>query len=142
MQARWPKVKTATAFPRVNVTLKNQVNQFLDNLPQFKVYLNTIGQPELRGQKRVALMVSMGPFMHVWMNQAELQKVIGDPSARLESDSECMRLRPRTLMESSPVSEDRSGYMNGTTRTTTQLDLPFDKVVDRPPHQLEEPEGN
>lgn len=26
-------------------------------------------------------------------------------------------------------------YMNGTTTTTTQLDLPFDKVVGRPPHQ-------
>ncbi|KAL4782093.1 hypothetical protein BJX76DRAFT_349638 [Aspergillus varians] len=26
-------------------------------------------------------------------------------------------------------------YINGTTTTTTQLDLPFDKVVDRPPHQ-------
>lgn len=26
-------------------------------------------------------------------------------------------------------------YMNGTTTTTGQLDLPFDKVVDRPPHQ-------
>lgn len=26
-------------------------------------------------------------------------------------------------------------YMNGTTTATTQLDLPFDKVVDRPPHQ-------
>lgn len=26
-------------------------------------------------------------------------------------------------------------YMNGTTTTTTQLDLPFDKIVGRPPHQ-------
>ncbi|KAJ5800200.1 uncharacterized protein N7518_002268 [Penicillium psychrosexuale] len=26
-------------------------------------------------------------------------------------------------------------YINGTTMTTTQLDLPFDKVVGRPPHQ-------
>jgi hypothetical protein len=26
-------------------------------------------------------------------------------------------------------------YMNGTTTTTTQLDLPFEKVVGRPPHQ-------
>ncbi|KAL5332410.1 hypothetical protein BJX70DRAFT_384225 [Aspergillus crustosus] len=26
-------------------------------------------------------------------------------------------------------------YMNGTTTTTTQLDLSFDKIVDRPPHQ-------
>ncbi|KAL5003008.1 hypothetical protein BDV10DRAFT_155385 [Aspergillus recurvatus] len=25
--------------------------------------------------------------------------------------------------------------MNGTTTTTTQLNLPFDKIVGRPPHQ-------
>jgi hypothetical protein len=39
----------------------------------------------------------------------------------------------RTNNEMSVTGES---YIDGTTTTTTQLDLPFDKIVDRLPHQI------